>query len=217
VGAQVLSSAGPLELAFEGAEYQNGLFTFYLLSALRGQAADRNQDGALTVAELFTTAADEVVKATEGLQRPRFRHENTAFDFPLIGTPSVTNAVDLTTLLPDLGFAELLSMKSQARAVPVPELEMEGRRYPELSRTLLSAEGAAQLSLDQIRYAINELYSVYGYPFENASASAIRQHFSQFSWFRPEPGLTMEVIDTRMSATEKRNIEILAEARSARQ
>jgi uncharacterized caspase-like protein len=217
VGAQVLSSAGPLELAFEGAEYKNGLFTFYLLSALRGQTADRNKDGALTVAELFTTTAKEVVEATEGLQHPRFRHENTAFDFPLIGTPADSSGVTLSNFLPGFGFEKLLPAIEKARAATAPQVDMKGRRFPDLSRRLLSDEDTAALSLDQIRYAINELYGVYGYPFENASASAIRKHFSQFSWFRPESGLTMETIDTRMSPTEKQNIVILAKARAERQ
>ncbi len=217
VGAHVLSSAGPLELAFEGDEYQNGLFTFYLLSSLKGQAADRNKDGALTVAELFTVASDEVVKATDGLQRPRFRHENTAFDFPLVGTPSQAPGLNLPLSVLDMGFPTITLSRNLPRAAPAPQAEMEGRRYSYLSQRLLTPEEASALSLDQIRYAINEIYGAYGYPFENASALGIRQHFSQFSWFRPESGLTMEVIDTRMTATEKRNIEILAEARAAKQ
>lgn len=217
VGAQVLSSAGPLELALEGNGYENGVFTFYLLSALNEKDTDRNQDGALTVSELFTRAADQVIEVTEGLQHPRFRHENRAFDFALVGNAAPSpKAASPTSLLPGLTF-DLSNIPTLESLAGRGMADMTGRKYPELSLKVISAEEAGALSLSQIRYAINELYGVYGYPFENSSASEIRKHFSQFPWFKPVAGLKMEEIDTRMTATEKRNIEILAEARKTKQ
>ncbi len=215
VGAQVLSSAGPLELALEGNGYENGVFTFYLLSALRNRDADQNKDGALTVSELFTRAAEDVIQVTDGLQRPRFRHANTAYDFPLLGSPAPTTQESSPPS--QNGGTTITTTSKPMKSTPSPAKETLGRKFLELSERVLIKEDAEKLSLSQIRYAINELYASYGYPFENSKATEIRKHFSQFPWFRPESGLKMEVIDTRMTAIEKRNIEVLAEARKSKQ
>src|SRR5690606_11896299 len=92
--------------------------------------------------------------------------------------------------------------------------EQTGRRYPEASQRILTEGEVQAMSFAQLRYAINELYAVHGFAFASASAAEIRQHFSQFSWFLPDPAMTMEAIDGRMSEIERRNIEILAAERN---
>ncbi|HRQ89920.1 MAG TPA: YARHG domain-containing protein, partial [Bacteroidia bacterium] len=202
VGAQVLSAAGPLEFALEGAGMENGIFTFFLLSGIREKTADRNGDGAITVTELFSFVSGKVIELSEGVQQPRFRHANRAFDFALTETGAAPPALAANPPAPTA---------TMARA---PRLE--GRRYPEVSERLLTQSEVGAMSFGQLRYAINELYAIHGFAFAAPSAAEIRKHFSQFSWFRPDPAMTMELIDQRMSETERRNIEILATERNAK-
>src|SRR5215831_2182234 len=60
------------QLAFETSELKHGIFTYYLLAGLSGQA-DLNRDGLVTVDELFEFVSQKVVEASTraGLsQRP---------------------------------------------------------------------------------------------------------------------------------------------------
>ncbi len=210
VGAQVLSAAGPLEFALEGAGMENGLFTFFFLSGIREKTADRNGDGAITVTELFSFVSGKVIELSEGVQQPRFRHANRAFDFVLAGKEPSPGTVPQTLVArPPVLAPPQAPVAAMARA---PRLE--GRRYPEASERLLTEAEVKAMSFGQLRYAINELYAVYGFAFSSASAAEIRKHFSQFSWFQPDPAMTMELIDQRMSEIERRNIEILAAERN---
>lgn len=207
IGAQVLSAAGPLEVALEGPGWKNGVFTHHVITGLEDQKADQNGDGALTVGELFESVAEKVHQLTNGTQRPRFRHANRGFDFPLVGS----FGKPLPPLRP----------KPAAKPAPLPKLPKlpavrPGRRFPNLSRALITREKAGAMSYAQLRYAINELYAIHGFPFESARSAPIRKHFSQFPWFQPEAGLEMAAVDHRMSAIEKENIKTLAEARKAK-
>jgi hypothetical protein len=200
IGAQVLAASGPLEVALEGKGWANGVFTYHILTGLQNKQADQNGDGALTVTELFESVAEKVYKITGGTQRPRFRHTNQAFDFPLVGNMARKTLPKLTDATPGPG--------------PKSRLAQPGRRHPHLSRKMITRNEAKAMSLAQIRYAINELYAIHGYPFESSGNVEIRKHFSQFDWFKPEAGLKMSTVDSRMSAIERKNIEILAEARN---
>ena len=82
-GASVLAAAGGLELAIEGDRYQNGVFTFSVLEALRGVKADRDGDGRLRVSELIDYVAGRVAALTGGRQRPNIRAANPYLDFDL--------------------------------------------------------------------------------------------------------------------------------------
>lgn len=80
-GAVVISSASGNEFAFEGAQWNNGVFTYALLDGIRERAADANQDGEVTVGELQTWVTRQVVELTHGGQNPTVRRENLAYDF----------------------------------------------------------------------------------------------------------------------------------------
>ncbi len=80
-GAVVISSASGNEYALEGERWNNGVFTYAVLSGLKERRADANKDGVVTVGELQAYVIEEVRKLTAGGQNPTVRQENLDFDF----------------------------------------------------------------------------------------------------------------------------------------
>ena len=79
-GAVVISSAGGAEYALESSEWNNGVFTWSLLSGLSG-AAHKDKDGTLRVSELRDYVVHKVTALTGGRQKPTARRENLVLDF----------------------------------------------------------------------------------------------------------------------------------------
>lgn len=80
-GAHVISSAGGVEYAMEGDEWQNGLFTYCLLRGLENTRADANNNHEIVVSELKDYVYKEVKKLSEGKQVPTAREMNSNLDF----------------------------------------------------------------------------------------------------------------------------------------
>ncbi|MEO1054899.1 MAG: caspase family protein, partial [Bacteroidota bacterium] len=80
-GTTVISSAGGVEYALEGEDWQNGVFTYCLLSGLKEGKADLNEDGIILISELQSYLQQAVPELTEGKQRPTSRIENISNDF----------------------------------------------------------------------------------------------------------------------------------------
>lgn len=82
-GANVISSAGGAEYAMESDEWQNGLFTFCLLSGLKNNKADQNMDRQIMISELRHYVYEEVLRLSNGKQMPTSREENISVDYRL--------------------------------------------------------------------------------------------------------------------------------------
>jgi len=82
-GAVAVSAAGGTEYAFEGEQWNNGVFTYSFINGLKYGKADVNKDGKITVNELKSFVSQEVEKLTEGRQKPTSRQENIENDFSL--------------------------------------------------------------------------------------------------------------------------------------
>lgn len=80
-GTTVIASAGGVQAALEGDEWQNGAFTYALLSGLTTGAADGNDDGMIMVSELKQHLQIRVPNLTRGVQSPTARSENRSMDF----------------------------------------------------------------------------------------------------------------------------------------
>lgn len=80
-GATIISASGGLEVAREGSQWGNGLFTYCLLNGLKRLKADLNKDGFIMLNELQTYLQTEVVKLSEGMQKPTSRLENLEMDW----------------------------------------------------------------------------------------------------------------------------------------
>lgn len=62
------------------------------------------------------------------------------------------------------------------------------------------------MSLDSIRYAINEMFARHGADFPKAE---IKRHFQQFAWYRPRSGLDFDQIENGFSEIERDNLKLL--------
>ncbi|PYN24920.1 MAG: hypothetical protein DMD76_13670, partial [Candidatus Rokuibacteriota bacterium] len=76
-GRVIITASGPNEVALESSELGHGVFTYFLLQGLAGQA-DRNGDGVVTVSELYEYVEEQVdrkARAEGGRQRPLMKGE----------------------------------------------------------------------------------------------------------------------------------------------
>lgn len=80
-GIAVISSSGGGELAIEGEEWNNGLFTYAFLNGLKKKKADENNDGAILISEIQNFVGETVNRLSGGLQKPNARSENILNDF----------------------------------------------------------------------------------------------------------------------------------------
>lgn len=80
-GTAIISSSGGGELAIEGDEWNNGLFTYALLNGMKKNNADENNDGNIVISELQNYVNKTVVKISGGYQTPNARSENLLNDF----------------------------------------------------------------------------------------------------------------------------------------
>ena len=87
---------------------------------------------------------------------------------------------------------------------------MPGERFPETRTKQLAVNDVNGMSLDGVRYAINEMFARHGADFPKAE---IKRHFQQFSWYRPRPGLDFDQIEAEFTEVEKANVKLLGEAR----
>ncbi len=68
-GRVILAASGANEVSHEDDKLKHGVFTYYLLKALKG-ASDDNNDGYITVDEAYRYVSEEVPKATRQMQMP---------------------------------------------------------------------------------------------------------------------------------------------------
>ena len=80
-GATVISSAGGMEFAMEGEDWNNGLFTYCLLNGIQTKAADLNNDNEIWLSELKEYVSQQVAELSNGKQQPTSRIENQTVDF----------------------------------------------------------------------------------------------------------------------------------------
>lgn len=80
-GTNVISAAGGTEFAMEGADWNNGVFTYAFLYGIKSKEADLDGNGRIILSELQTYLQDKVVELTSGRQTPTSRSFNLQNDF----------------------------------------------------------------------------------------------------------------------------------------
>lgn len=85
IGATVVSSAGGMEAAMEGDQWNNGLFTWTLKKGISDGTADADHDSLISVAELGEYLCREVAKLSAGRQTPTMRAQNNRNNFYICG------------------------------------------------------------------------------------------------------------------------------------
>ncbi len=82
-GTLVISAAAGVGFALESAEWNNGLFTFTVLNALKNKLGDDNKNGKISVNELKNFVTKEVDRLSRGQQKPTTRKELSQWDWEL--------------------------------------------------------------------------------------------------------------------------------------
>lgn len=110
--------------------------------------------------------------------------------------------------------------RDQSHAEPVKEhpnseaaASYPGEHFPETRTRILAAEDLQNWKEDKLRYAINELFARRGATFGDKALSTL---FSQFSWYHPDPTLTLDQVESLFSDIEKQNLKLLGEYRDAK-
>ena len=84
--------------------------------------------------------------------------------------------------------------------------------FPNSSREEITEKDAADLSDEELRYAINELYARHGYIFKD---DAMRSYYENFDWYEETVASDAFSLDL-FNDTERKNIEILQKERDRR-
>jgi WD40 repeat protein len=82
-GTTVISAAAGKGYALESPQWNNGIFTFTILNGMKNKAADKNNDGQITVSELKDYSIKQVDLLTEGKQKPTARRESINYDWKI--------------------------------------------------------------------------------------------------------------------------------------
>ncbi|MCO6487451.1 MAG: hypothetical protein J5I98_03485 [Phaeodactylibacter sp.] len=80
-GATIVASAGSVQYAMEGPEWNNSVFAYAFLKGIREGQADLNYDGVITISELQEYLPRKVSQLTRGGQLPTYRYENIQNDW----------------------------------------------------------------------------------------------------------------------------------------
>lgn len=92
--------------------------------------------------------------------------------------------------------------------------DFPGERFPQTRTTALSESDVSNWSTADIQYAINEMFARHGADFPNKQVSS---NFAQFAWYHPQLGVDLDRIEASMPNVERWNVQILGNARNARQ
>ena len=85
-GAHVIAASGGLEYAVEGRQWNNGVFTYSVLKALKSGAGDLDGDGGVEILELGAYVGGSVSELTAFRQVPSVRSANIRNNFEVAAT-----------------------------------------------------------------------------------------------------------------------------------
>lgn len=92
------------------------------------------------------------------------------------------------------------------------ETEDDGIIFPDSSKTSISSEEIAELSDEELRYAINEIYARKGYIFKD---DQLRAHYEQYDWYEKKVKADQFSMDM-FSEVERKNVEAMQKERDKR-
>jgi hypothetical protein len=88
-----------------------------------------------------------------------------------------------------------------------------GEKFAATREVELTVPDVNESSLSEITYAINEMFARHGADFRDKQT---KKQFSEFSWYQPRAGLTLDQIESEFSDLEKQNLKVLARCRDAK-
>ena len=93
---------------------------------------------------------------------------------------------------------------------PVENETFQGEIHPETRTKTLDESDVSGWDRDSIQYAVNEMFARHGLYFKSDENRAA---FSRFPWYKPDPALSMDVIEGRFSRIESANLKFLGAIR----
>lgn len=109
--------------------------------------------------------------------------------------------------------ADADSADSPAEADVAEDDAFPGERFPATRLDELTVPDVNESDLSDITYAINEMYARHGAEFKDKK---VTQEFSQFDWYQPRPGVSLNEIKNEFSDLEKANLQVLERCRDAK-
>jgi hypothetical protein len=91
--------------------------------------------------------------------------------------------------------------------------ELPGEKFPATRLDELAIADVNESSVDEINYAMNEMYARHGAEFKDKK---VANQFAEFSWYKPQPGLTLQQAEGEFSDLEKQNLKVLKQCRDAK-
>ena len=93
------------------------------------------------------------------------------------------------------------------------DTELPGEKFPATRLDELAVPDVNESSVSEIIYAINEMYARHGADFKDKK---VADQFSEFSWYKPRPGVTLADAEVEFSDLEKQNLKVLQRCRDAK-
>lgn len=127
-----------------------------------------------------------------------------------LGTPKVSASQEKPVQVrqtESVAVAAASDLPSSAKA------EFPGERFPETRTRRLSENDVSGWGVEKLRYAINEMYARYGLDFKDR---ALSKHFRKFPWYKPDPTVSADAIEARLSDVESENVKFLGQMRNAK-
>src|SRR5437762_760829 len=93
------------------------------------------------------------------------------------------------------------------------DAELPGEKFPATRLDELAVPDVNESSLNEITYAINEMYARHGADFKDKK---VADQFSEFSWYKRRPGVTLTDAEVEFSDLEKQNLKVLQRCRDAK-
>jgi hypothetical protein len=93
------------------------------------------------------------------------------------------------------------------------DTELPGEKFPATRLDELTVPDVNESSLGEITYAINEMYARHGAEFKD---KRVAEQFSEFSWYKPRPGVTLADAEVEFTDLEKQNLKVLQRCRDAK-
>jgi formylglycine-generating enzyme required for sulfatase activity len=121
---------------------------------------------------------------------------------------------DVEMYIDDLKIVSLPSDGSESLQSERADKVELGDSFAFLQKRIVVATETSSWDFDRIRYAINYLYALKGYPFKGPKEIDLRREFERFVWYKPINEMSMDDADEKMSPIESENIKLLAVERN---
>jgi hypothetical protein len=121
---------------------------------------------------------------------------------------------DVEMYIDELRIASFTSEENETVKSTLAERNEPDDIFAFLQNRVVVAREISSWEFDKIRFAINYLYALKGYPFKGPKELDLRRDFEQFAWYKPIDEVSMDVADKKMSSIESQNIRLLAVERN---